>query len=166
MCLARGLGSFCAAVAGAPVTSWDGYDTHYTERYMGTPAAAAAAYDAASALATAHALRGALMLVHGGLDENVHWRHSARLVGALTQAGKGYELLFFPDERHMPRGLPERLYMERRVLAFLGAQLDAPGLLFAAEEEDPAGDDPDGVEAAAASAAERRQWVRRARFSV
>lgn len=24
-------------IAGAPVTHWDGYDTHYTERYMGTP---------------------------------------------------------------------------------------------------------------------------------
>lgn len=28
---------FTAAVAGAPVTAWDGYDTHYTERYMRTP---------------------------------------------------------------------------------------------------------------------------------
>ena len=28
---------FRCAVAGAPVTSWDGYDTHYTERYMGLP---------------------------------------------------------------------------------------------------------------------------------
>ena len=30
--------SSSAGVAGAPVTDWDGYDTRYTERYMGTPA--------------------------------------------------------------------------------------------------------------------------------
>src|SRR5690606_18832531 len=38
LCLARRPDVFRAACAGAPVTAWDGYDTHYTERYMGTPA--------------------------------------------------------------------------------------------------------------------------------
>ena len=37
MCLAKASDVFHVGVSGAPVTSWDGYDTHYTERYMGTP---------------------------------------------------------------------------------------------------------------------------------
>ncbi len=37
MCLAQAPDTFKVAVAGAPVTHYDGYDTHYTERYMSTP---------------------------------------------------------------------------------------------------------------------------------
>ena len=37
MCLARRPDIFRVGVSGAPVTHWDGYDTHYTERYMSTP---------------------------------------------------------------------------------------------------------------------------------
>lgn len=37
MSLARAPEVFACGVSGAPVTSWDGYDTHYTERYMGRP---------------------------------------------------------------------------------------------------------------------------------
>ena len=34
-----------AGIAGAPVTRWDLYDTHYTEKYMGDPRKDKAAYD-------------------------------------------------------------------------------------------------------------------------
>ena len=56
-------------------------------------------------------------------DENVHFRHSARLATALIRARKEYELLAFPDERHMPRGLGDRTYMEQRVMSFLTKRL-------------------------------------------
>ena len=59
------------------------------------------------------------MLVHGLLDENVHFRHTARLINSLNAAGKEYDLLLFPEERHMPRRLEDRAYMERRILGFL-----------------------------------------------
>ena len=39
---------FHAAVAGAPVTDWRLYDTHYTERYLGFPDHDRAAYDRSS----------------------------------------------------------------------------------------------------------------------
>lgn len=45
------------------------------------------------------------MLVHGLIDENVHFRHTARLINALIAARKPYDLLIFPDERHSPRKL-------------------------------------------------------------
>lgn len=119
MALAKAPTRFVAAVSGAPVTSWDGYDTHYTERYMGHPAVNPAGYESASVLAHAETIEGKLLLVHGLLDENVHWRHTARLLSALTTAGARYELLLFPDERHMPRGLQDRTYMEERVVSFI-----------------------------------------------
>ena len=119
MCLARAPDVFHAAVAGAPVTHWDGYDTCYTERYMGTPATNPGGYRASAVMTHVDGIRGRLLLVHGMIDENVHFRHTARLVNALIRARKPYDLLLFPDERHMPRGEADRVYMEERILAFL-----------------------------------------------
>jgi len=120
MCLAKAPQVFRCAVAGAPVTSWDGYDTHYTERYMdGTPAQRPEAYAEASVMSHVSKIQGALMLVHGLVDENVHFRHSARLAQAMVDAQKSHELLCFPNERHSPRSLKDRTYMEQRVFAFL-----------------------------------------------
>ena len=117
---------FRCAVAGAPVTSWDGYDTHYTERYMGLPQSEAAAYADASALRELSEQKSSpLLIIHGMLDENVHVRHTARLVAALTQRRAPHELLLFPDERHLPRGVEGRAYTERRVIDFLERELSA-----------------------------------------
>jgi dipeptidyl-peptidase-4 len=118
MALVKAPDTFKAAVAGAPVTSWDGYDTHYTERYMGTPADNPKGYASSSVLTHVDALKGHLLIVHGLIDENVHFRHSARLIDALVKARKPYELLLFPDERHMPRAEADRVYMEDRIVEF------------------------------------------------
>jgi len=110
---------FKAGIAGAPVTFWEGYDTHYTERYMGSPTSNADAYRAASVLTHVEALRGHLLVVHGMVDENVHFRHTARLITALIEAGKPYEAVLFPEERHMPRRAADLVYLERRLVEFL-----------------------------------------------
>lgn len=115
MCLCRAPDVFHAAVAGAPVTSWDGYDTHYTERYMGLPADNPGGYRESAIFDHVPNMRGKLMIVHGLIDENVHFRHSARLINKLILAGKDYDLLVFPDERHSPRRLRDRIYMEQRI---------------------------------------------------
>ncbi|NVB42536.1 DPP IV N-terminal domain-containing protein [Pseudenhygromyxa sp. WMMC2535] len=123
MALARAPETFSVAIAGAPVTHWDGYDTHYTERYMGLPQENPEGYARSSVMAHLDGLRGELLLVHGLIDENVHFRHSARLINAMISAGKDYELQLYPDERHMPRKLADRVYMERRIFDFLRANL-------------------------------------------
>lgn len=115
MCLARAPETFHVAVAGAPVAHWDGYDTHYTERYMGTPQANPAGYTDSSLMHHVEGIKGHLLLVHGLIDENVHFRHTARLINALISARKPYDLLLFPDERHTPRKLADRVYMEERI---------------------------------------------------
>uniref|UniRef100_A0A1J3CU26 Dipeptidyl peptidase 8 n=1 Tax=Noccaea caerulescens TaxID=107243 RepID=A0A1J3CU26_NOCCA len=114
---------FTCAVSGAPVTSWDGYDTFYTEKYMELPVDER--YVKSSVMHHVGNLRDKqkLMLVHGMIDENVHFRHTARLVNALVEAGKRYKLLIFPDERHMPRKDKDRVYMEQRIWEFIEESL-------------------------------------------
>lgn len=109
---------FKVGVAGAPVTHWDGYDTGYTERYMQTPQANPEGYRGSSVLAHVDRLAGKLLIVHGMVDENVHFRHTARLMVALAAAGKEYETLIYPEERHMPRDARGLEYQERRVLDY------------------------------------------------
>lgn len=126
MCLARAPDVFRVAVAGAPVTHWDGYDTHYTERYMGTPAENPVGYARSTVMAHLANLRGKLFLVHGLIDENVHFRHTARLINALIQARKPYDLLLFPDERHLPRRFADRVYMEEQIRDYFVRYLGTP----------------------------------------
>ena len=123
MCLSRAPDVFKMGVAGAPVTHWDGYDTHYTERYMGTPQSNHEGYRESSVMANIDRLEGSLLIVHGLLDENVHFRHTARLINSLIRARKSYELLLFPNERHMPRSLEDRVYMEERISEFFERNL-------------------------------------------
>lgn len=128
MCLARRPDVFRAACAGAPVTNWDGYDTHYTERYMGTPAGNPDGYRDGSVMAHVEGLRDRrLLLVHGLIDENVHFRHTARLLDTMIEAGIDHELFLFPSERHVPRREVDRAFMEDRLVAFFHDALDTAG---------------------------------------
>ena len=131
LCVLKAPGVFKAAVAGAPVSDWDGYDTHYTERYLGTPGDNPDGYRAASLLIYADRLEGNLLIVHGLVDENVHFRHSARLMAALERAGKGFDVLPLPEERHGVRpteqNRPARRLVEQRISDFLvGSLLSEP----------------------------------------
>ncbi len=123
MALLKAPDVFTVAVAGAPVTSWDGYDTAYTERYLGTPQANPQGYRSSSLLHRAPRLRGKLLLIHGLIDENVHFRHTARLMDALIKAGKPHDVLLYPNERHMPRSEKDRTAMELSILDFFQRHL-------------------------------------------
>ena len=92
---------FHAAIAGAPVTDWRLYDTHYTERYLGDPAANGAAYDRSSLLADAHKLSRPLMIIHGLADDNVVVAHTLRLSSALLAAGRPHCVLPLSGVTHM-----------------------------------------------------------------
>ena len=79
---------FHAAVAGAPVTEWALYDTHYTERYLGDPNTDPGAYQRSSLLAEAPKLRRPLLLIHGLAEDDVVAAHALRLSSALLAAGR------------------------------------------------------------------------------
>ncbi|MEV4437999.1 alpha/beta fold hydrolase [Streptomyces sp. NPDC049577] len=97
---------FHAGVAGAPVTDWLLYDTHYTERYLGHPDERPEVY-ARNSLITAAGLSEAaerhrpLMIVHGLADDNVVAAHTLRLSSALLAAGRPHEVLPLSGVTHM-----------------------------------------------------------------
>jgi dipeptidyl-peptidase 4 len=91
---------YAAGISNSPVTDWKLYDTIYTERYMGTLESNKAGYDARNMNSKAANLKGHLLLVHSGLDENVHPQHTMQFITALTNAGKDADFRFFPLGAH------------------------------------------------------------------
>jgi dipeptidyl-peptidase 4 len=91
---------FKAGVAVAPVTDWRNYDSIYTERYMGLPKDNAKGYDDGSMPKAADTLHGALFLVHGTSDDNVHFQNSIQMIDALIKADKRFRLMIYPNKTH------------------------------------------------------------------
>ncbi|HEX5688466.1 MAG TPA: alpha/beta fold hydrolase, partial [Roseiflexaceae bacterium] len=93
-------GVFKAGVAGAPVTDWRLYDTHYTERYLGDPRENAAGYSASSVTPYVKNLTGRLLLVHGMADDNVLFAHSTALMKQLQDERIQFDLMTYPGGKH------------------------------------------------------------------
>lgn len=109
------------AIAGAPVTDWLLYDTAYTERYMGLPATQSNAYTASSVFNRVAALpneEDRLLLVHGMLDENVHFRHTDALIEKMVAHGKPYLLKIYPSERHGMRSIASQSDYQLAIIRF------------------------------------------------
>ena len=104
---------FHAGIAGAPVTDWRLYDTHYTERYLGNPSIDASAYEATSLFNDAEHLQQPLLLIHGLADDNVVAAHTLQLSSALLAAGKPHEVLPLSGVTHMT---PQEVVAENLLL--------------------------------------------------
>ncbi|MDP9083222.1 MAG: S9 family peptidase [Pseudomonadota bacterium] len=91
---------FRAGVAGAPVTDWALYDTHYTERYLDRPQNNSAGYAASSVLPYAKDLKGKLLVMHGMADDNVLFLHSTKLLRRLQDLGKPFDVMVYPGAKH------------------------------------------------------------------
>lgn len=100
MCLLQTPELYAAGVAGAPVTDWRLYDTHYTERYLSTPDENPGGYLSGSAFPYVKNLRAPLLLMHGMADDNVLFGHSTALMQALQQENKLFELMTYPGSKH------------------------------------------------------------------
>ena len=112
-----------AGAAGAPVTDWRQYDTHYTERYMGDPTANAAAYDTSAVIPRLGALSGRLLLIHGMADDNVPLANSFGVMAALQAQGTPFDLMLYPGERHGIQGVGRQIQLWRTLLGFFGREL-------------------------------------------
>jgi dipeptidyl-peptidase 4 len=113
---------FAAGIAGAPVTDWRDYDSIYTERYMGLPQDNLEGYNVSSVVRGAGKLHGKLLILHGAIDDNVSMRNTMRLVEALEDANKDFELMIYPGSRHGIGGP----HYTRLQLDFIRRTLGAP----------------------------------------
>ena len=114
MSMTEGRPVFAAGVAVAPVTSYRFYDSVYTERYMRTPKENPTGYDN-NALTRAPQLHGALLICHGGADDNVHFRNTAEMTEALVQADKPFMQLVYTNRNHSIYGGNTRLHLFRSI---------------------------------------------------
>ena len=118
---------FHVGVAGAPVTDFRNYDTIYTERYMRTPRENPEGYDAGSAVKQASRLEGALLLLHGMQDDNVHPANTFQMAARLQAADIPFQMQLFPNATH---GIPSPAYRSSKwsfLQEHLGAEETAGG---------------------------------------
>ena len=123
LCLLKGNDVFKAAIAVAPVTSWRWYDTIYTERFMRTEEENPDGYQDNSPVYFADQLEGHYLLVHGGSDDNVHWQHSAEMMGALVKANKQFDTYYYPNRNHGIFGGTTRMHLYNKMTNFLNEKL-------------------------------------------
>jgi len=100
MAMVRAPDYFTAGVAGAPVTDWRLYDTHYTERFMSTPADNPEGYREGMVMTHAPQLRGCLLVMHGMADDNVLFTHSTALFKTLQDLRKPFDVMPYPGSKH------------------------------------------------------------------
>ena len=117
---------FRAGVAGAPVSDWLDYDTHYTERYIGLPDAHPESYEESSVLNSATLLERPLLIIHGTDDDNVYFTHSIKLCDALYRAGKPFEFLPLVGFTHMVTDPRVTEMLQERIANFFIRELGKP----------------------------------------
>jgi len=114
-------GLYAAGISGAPVTRWELYDTHYTERYMGDPREVPDAYKAASAIPDAAKIADPLLLIHGMADDNVVFENSSELIGVLQESNTPFEMMLYPGYTHRVSGEKIGPHVWNSIFRFLAA---------------------------------------------
>ncbi|MCP3729136.1 S9 family peptidase [Sphingomonas sp. MG17] len=112
-------GTFAAGVAGAPVSKWELYDTHYTERYMGDPRKVAAAYRKADTVQDAAKIADPLLLIHGMADDNVVLEHSTVMMAKMQAAAVPFEVMLYPGQTHRVAGPGISVHLWQTIFGFL-----------------------------------------------
>jgi dipeptidyl-peptidase-4 len=108
---------FKAGVAGAPVTDWRLYDTHYTERFMGMPDEGNA-YANSSVFPYSKNLKGDLLIYHGMADDNVLFTHSTKLYKQLQDNAQSFEMMNYPGKKHSINGRNTKIHLYSMIAQF------------------------------------------------
>lgn len=106
-------------IAIAPVTDWRLYDSGYTERFMRRPQVNESGYNDADLTHLADGLKGELLIVHGNADDNVHVQNTWRMVEALINADKDYQMLVYPDDNHFLKKGNHYKHLHKQLIKFL-----------------------------------------------
>jgi len=113
---------FKAGAAGAPVTDWTLYDTHYTERYMGQPQEQKKAYEKSSVFPYATALEGPLFIYHGMADDNVLFKNSTKLYKLLQDNNIAFMMMDYPGKKHRFSGKTTSMHLLNTIQQFFDLQ--------------------------------------------
>lgn len=119
--LTYGSDYFQYGIANFGVMDWALYDSHYTERYMDSPADNPEGYAFNSVMTHAARYKGGknsmLRIVHGTMDDNVHMQNSIQLIDTLQNLDKPFEFMLYPGERHGWRG-PKAVHLKHENYRF------------------------------------------------
>jgi len=112
-------GVYAAAVSGAPVTDWQLYDTHYTERYLGDPRTDPQSYATSQAITDAAKIRDPLMLIHGMADDNVFLDNATAFAAEMQKTDTPFEMMLYPGQTHRVGGPGVSEHLWHTILNFL-----------------------------------------------
>ncbi len=112
-------GEWAAGIAVAPVTRWQLYDTHYTERYLGDPNKEPKVYEGSNALADTGKISDPLLLVHGMADDNVVFENSTALIAKLQAEAVPFEMMLYPGYTHRISGPKVSKHLYETMFRFL-----------------------------------------------
>jgi dipeptidyl-peptidase-4 len=126
MALTYGAAYFDYGYAGAPVTSWELYDSAYTERFMDTPQENPEGYKNASVLTYVDQYKGLMRIMHGDMDDNVHMQNTIQLINKLEDANKHFELMIYPGGRHSWTATKKKHDFTERVRFYYRNLLEKP----------------------------------------
>lgn len=119
--------SLKAGVAVAPVTDWNLYDTHYTERYLGHPEENRSGYEKSNVFPYVENLRGRLFLIHGMADDNVLFTNSTKLYQALQERILPFQMMTYPGSKHSIWGDKIRVHLFQAITEFFDRELKEGG---------------------------------------
>jgi len=121
--LEKNPGVYAAAVSGAPVTEWQLYDTHYTERYLGDPNKDPKSYSTSNGIADASKIRDPLLLIHGMADDNVFLDNSTAFAAEMQKTATPFEMMFYPGYTHRVGGPGVSQHLWGTILRFLDREV-------------------------------------------
>jgi dipeptidyl-peptidase-4 len=119
-------GAYAAGISGAPVTRWELYDTHYTERYLGNPATDPKPYQFADVIQNAGKISDPLLLMHGMADDNVVFENSTALIAKLQEQKRPFELMVYPGATHAITGEGRQTHQWQTIENFLARTVRGP----------------------------------------
>ena len=94
----------------------------WPEMYMGWPVDSA--YHKQSNITMASKLKGKLLIVHGGIDENVNPSATFKMAEMLVRADKQFDMLILPSQRHGYAGPQQKYFTRKRWNYFVEHLLD------------------------------------------
>jgi dipeptidyl-peptidase-4 len=112
-------GLYAAGIVGAPVTKWELYDTHYTERYLGNPSIDPKPYQQSDALADAVKISEPFLLLHGMSDDNVIFQNSSMLADELQAADRPFDMMLYVGQTHHIAGDGREAHVQNTIERFL-----------------------------------------------